>query len=217
MLRSWFLLVVLSASGVLLGPVARAEDSAVEASDPVILILGDSLSAGYGVNVDSTWVALLRRKLNAEGYGYRVVNASISGETTGGARSRLERALELHQPQILVIELGGNDGLRGLPLKQIRSNLEAMIQQARAIGSEILLIGMRIPPNYGPAYADQFHAMYGELAKKYQLATVPFFLENVAENSQLMQSDQIHPTSAAQPRLLDNVWPALKALLKKKP
>lgn len=216
MLRSWFLSVVLSVLGLTLDPAACAENSAVKEAGPVILVLGDSLSAGYGVNVDSTWVALLRRKLDTEGYGYRVVNASISGETTGGARARLPRALELHEPEIVIIELGGNDGLRGLPVKQVRSNLQAMIEQAQATGSKVLLIGMRMPPNYGQTYADLFHAMYGELAQKYAIAVVPFLLEGVAEDPRLMQSDQIHPTSAAQPRLLQNVWPALQKLLEKR-
>lgn len=215
MLRSWFLCVVL-ALGSLLAPASGAEKSDVK-EGKVILVLGDSLSAGYGVAVDSTWVALLRRKLDAEGYGYRVVNASISGETTGGGRARLPRALQIHRPAVLILELGGNDGLRGLPLKQVRSNLETMIEQARAAGSDVLLVGMRMPPNYGPAYAEQFHALYGELAKKHDVAAVPFFLDGVADNAQLMQSDQIHPTAAAQPRLLENLWPTLQKMLGKRP
>lgn len=180
-----------------------------------ILVLGDSLSAGYGVKVDATWVALLQRRLAAQGYGYRVVNASVSGETTGGARSRLPRALELHKPSILVLELGGNDGLRGLPIKQVRGNFESIIEQTRNAGAQVILVGMRMPPNYGAEYADSFHALYGELARKYQLPLVDFFLDGVALDDNLMQADGIHPNAAAQPKLLDNLWPALAKVLKK--
>jgi acyl-CoA thioesterase I len=180
-----------------------------------ILVLGDSLSAGYGVKVDATWVALLQRRLAAQGYGYRVVNASVSGETTGGARARLPRALELHKPSIVVLELGGNDGLRGLPVKQVRDNFQAMIEQSRKAGAQVVLVGMRMPPNYGTEYADSFHALYGELAQKYQLPLVDFFLDGVALDDNLMQADGIHPTAAAQPKLLDNLWPALAKVLEK--
>ena len=185
------------------------------ATTNTILVLGDSLSAGYGVKVDATWVALLQRKLTDQGYGYRVVNASISGDTTGGARSRLPRALELHKPSILVLELGGNDGLRGLPLKQVRGNFEYLIEQAQAAGARVVLVGMRMPPNYGAEYANSFHALYGELAKKYRLPLVDFFLDGVALDDSLMQADGIHPTAAAQPKLLDNLWPALLEVLQK--
>jgi len=190
--------------------------AAPAASDrPVILIVGDSLSAGYGVAVDATWVALLQRRLTNEGYGYRVVNASISGDTTGGALNRLPRALELHHPAIVVLELGGNDGLRGLPLKQVRANFEAMLAKIKAAGAQPVLIGMRMPTNYGPAYADGFHALYGELASKYDAPHLDFFLDGVALESELMQADGIHPTAQAQPILLDNVWPVLQPILKK--
>lgn len=180
-----------------------------------ILVLGDSLSAGYGVKVDATWVALLEQRLTKQGYGYRVVNASISGETTGGARSRLPRALELHKPSVVVIELGGNDGLRGLPVKQVRGNFEYLIETSRASNAQVVLVGMRMPPNYGAEYADSFHALYGELAKKYQLPLVDFFLDGVALDDSLMQADGIHPNATAQPKLLDNLWPALNKVLKK--
>jgi len=185
------------------------------ATGPVILVLGDSLSAGYGMPAEATWVALLQRRLAQQGYGYRVVNASISGETTGGARSRLPRALQLHDPAIVVLELGGNDGLRGLPLGQVRGNLEFMIERARASGAQVVLAGMRVPPNYGAAYADGFHALYVELARKYETPLVNFFLEGVALDPTLMQADDIHPNAAAQPRLLDNLWPALQRVLRK--
>lgn len=185
------------------------------ASTNTILVLGDSLSAGYGVKVDATWVALLEQRLAKQGYGYRVVNASISGETTGGARSRLPRALELHKPAVVIIELGGNDGLRGLPLKQVRGNFEYLIETSQAAQAKVVLVGMRMPPNYGAEYANSFHALYGELAKKYDVPLVDFFLDGVAVNDTLMQADGIHPNATAQPKLLDNLWPALSKVLKK--
>lgn len=186
-----------------------------QTNKPVILVVGDSLSAGYGVAVDATWVALLERRLTNQGYGYRVVNASISGDTTGGALNRLPRALELHKPAIVILELGGNDGLRGLPLKQVRANFEAMLKQITVRGAKPVLIGMRMPTNYGPDYADGFHALYGELARKYDAPHLDFFLDKVALDPDLMQADGIHPTTQAQPIMLDNVWPVLKPILKK--
>lgn len=182
-------------------------------SAPVILVLGDSLSAGYGIAIDATWVALLQRRLTEQGYDYRVVNASASGETTGGARARLPRALEVHDPRIVILELGGNDGLRGLPLKQIRDNLAFLIERSQQSGARVVLVGMRMPPNYGQEYAERFHALYGELARQYGIELVDFFLEGVALEEGLMQADGIHPTSAAQPRLLENLWPALEKAL----
>jgi acyl-CoA thioesterase I len=182
---------------------------------PVVLVVGDSLSAGYGVAVDATWVALLQKRLAAQGYGYRVVNASISGDTTGGARARLPRALELHKPAVVILELGGNDGLRGLPLRQVRENFQFLIERAEAAGAAVVLVGMRMPPNYGAAYADAFHALYGELARRYDTPLVDFFLDGVALDEKLMQPDGIHPTAAAQPRLLENLWPALQQVLEK--
>ena len=200
-LAVWFALLALSPANA--------------ASAPVILILGDSLSAGYGVNVDATWVALLQQRLTKQGYVYKVVNASISGETTGGARVRLPRALELHKPALVVIELGGNDGLRGLPLKQVRANFEAMLGQVRDAGSQAVLVAIRIPTNYGPAYTERFHGIYGELARQYDVPVIEGFLESVALNDTLMQSDGIHPNAQAQPILLDVIWPALSRQLKK--
>jgi acyl-CoA thioesterase I len=185
------------------------------AGKPVILVVGDSLSAGFGVPLEATWVALLERRLAAQGYGYGVVNASASGETTGGARARLPRALQLHRPAIVVLELGGNDGLRGLPLRQVRGNLESLIQQSQAAGAQVVLVGMRMPPNYGPEYTERFHALYGEMAAKYRVPHVDFFLEGVAFDDKLMQQDGIHPNIQAQPKLLDNVWPTLQKVLKK--
>lgn len=192
-----------------------AASAAATQGAPVILVLGDSLSAGYGVSVDQTWVALLEKRLANQGYGYRVVNASVSGDTTGGARARLPRALQLHQPAIVILELGGNDGMRALPVRQMRDNFEAMIQQIQAAKARPVLVGMRMPPNYGQTYADSFHATYGELAKKHSLPLVPFLLEGVALDPKLMQADGIHATSEAQPILLDTVWTTLQPLLKK--
>jgi acyl-CoA thioesterase-1 len=189
--------------------------AAAAAPAPVILILGDSLSAGYGVSVDATWVALLQQRLAKQGYGYRVVNASVSGETTGGARARLPRALEVHKPALVIIELGGNDGLRGLPLKQVRTNFDSMLDQTRAAGAQAVLVAMRIPTNYGPAYTTQFHAIYGELAQKYSVPVIDGFMESVALNDSLMQADGIHPNTRAQPILLDIIWPTLSRQLKK--
>ena len=207
------------ANVVVLGLLGLAAPLSVHADAlqprPVILVVGDSLSAGYGISVESTWVALLQRRLAAQGYDQRVVNASTSGETTGGARARLPRALELHAPAIVILELGGNDGLRGLPLRQVRDNLRFMIERAQAAGAQVVLLGIRIPPNYGAAYAEQFHALYGQLAREYRTPLVEFFLEGVALDDTLMQPDGIHPTAAAQPRLLDNLWPALQKVLKK--
>lgn len=198
--------------GLALGAFVHAQ--AAE-SKPVILIVGDSLSAGYGIDVKSTWVALLERRLAQKGYGYRVVNASASGETTGGARARLPRALEVHRPSIVVLELGGNDALRGLPLEQIEANLDDLIERSKAAGAKVVLVGMRIPPNYGPAYAERFHALYDTLAEKHGIAHVDFFLEGVALDDTLMQPDGIHPSASAQGKLLDNVWPALRKTLDK--
>lgn len=187
--------------------------AAARAADGTLLVFGDSISAGYGIKAGEGWVALLQKRLASQGYGYRVVNASVSGETTSGGSARLPRALELHKPRVLVLELGANDGLRGLPLDVSRSSLAAMIELAQAREAKVLLLGMRIPPNYGPRYAEGFARMYVELAKKYKVPLVPFFMEKVALRSDLMQSDGLHPTAAAQPLLLDTVWPALRPLL----
>lgn len=178
-----------------------------------ILIVGDSLSAGYGIDVNAGWVALLTQRLSQQGYTQRVVNASVSGETTGGGRARFPQLLATHHPAIVVLELGANDGLRGLPLKQVRANLENMIALAQAQKARVLLLGMQIPPNYGPTYAEGFSSMFVELARTHRLAAVPFFLENVALDQKLLQSDNLHPNELGQPKLLENVWPKLKPLL----
>jgi acyl-CoA thioesterase-1 len=178
--------------------------------------MGDSLSAGYGINPEQSWVSLLQKRLQSEGYEYEVVNASVSGETTEGGLHRLPRALELHHPQIVMLELGANDGLRGLPLAGTRENLEKMIAASRALGATVILMGMRIPPNYGPRYTDEFMKLYTDLAKRDSLAFIPFFLRSVVTDRSLVQADGLHPTAEAQPKLLDTVWPDLKPLLKGK-
>ena len=185
------------------------------AETPTILVFGDSISAGYGLpRVEQGWVALLQAKLKKEGYGYEVVNASVSGETTGGGLARLPRALSLHQPSIVILELGGNDGLRALPIAPMRANLARMAELSTAAGAKVVLVGMRMPPNYGPQYTEQFSRVYAQIAHDEHLALVPFVLDGVALTPTLMQDDGIHPNGAGQPRLLENVWPALAPLLK---
>jgi acyl-CoA thioesterase-1 len=181
--------------------------------EPVILVFGDSVSAGYGIRVEQGWVNLLAQKITQLGYGFRVVNASVSGETTAGGLSRLPHTLEVQRPRILILELGGNDGLRSLPLETTRDNLDKMIQLAREGKVSVLLVGMRMPPNYGERYTTGFQKMYADLAQQYQLQLVPFLLEKVALNPAMMQADGIHPTEPAEPLLLDTVWPKLEPLL----
>ncbi len=178
-----------------------------------MLVLGDSLSAGYGIKTADGWVSLLSQRLADQGYGYRVINASVSGETTQGGLARLPRALEIHQPAVVIIELGGNDGLRGLPLATSRQNLLRMIELTRAAGARAVLVGMLIPPNYGPRYSQEFRDMFSSLAKEQRVAFVPFFLDRVALEPGMMQADGIHPNAAGQPRMLENLWPKLRPLL----
>jgi acyl-CoA thioesterase-1 len=179
-----------------------------------ILILGDSLSAAYGIPQSRGWVALLDARLKRERPDYIVANASVSGETTAGGVARIGAALDRHRPAIVVLELGANDGLRGLPLAQMKQNLAAMIEQSKKAGSRVLLLGMKIPPNYGPDYADAFEAAYTDLAKRYQTALVPFLLEDFADKPDYFQPDRIHPTEAAQPLMAERVLKALQPLLK---
>jgi acyl-CoA thioesterase-1 len=193
--------------------VSSAAAAADAPSAPTLLVFGDSISAGYGIRVDQGWVALLQAKLRQEGYGYQVVNASISGETTAGGLARLPRALALHHPSVIILELGGNDGLRALPIAQMRDNLARMSALARTAGAAVLLLGMRIPPNYGPQYTEQFRLVYSDLARDEKLPFVPFLLNGIALDPGLMQADGIHPNGQGQPKLLDNVWPELKGLL----
>jgi acyl-CoA thioesterase-1 len=189
-------------------------NGAAPAETPVILVFGDSISAGYGLaHVDQGWVALLQTRLRSQEYGYQVINASVSGETTAGGLARLPRALKLHQPQIVILELGGNDGLRALPIAQMRANLTHMVDLARAAGAKVLLLGMRMPPNYGPDYTEQFRLCYSDLARDMKLPLVPFLLNDIALSPNLIQADGIHPNELGQPKLLANVWPALQPLL----
>ncbi len=187
-----------------------------KADIPVVLVLGDSISAAHGIRLDQGWVALLQAKLQAEGYGYRVVNASVSGETTAGGLARLPRALALHHPKIVILELGGNDGLRALPVDIVLSNLAKIVSLSTAAGAKVVLLGMRMPPNYGADYATSFHSSFDRLARDRKLPYMAFFLEGIAQSAALMQDDGIHPNVRGQPKLLENVWPALKSVLRKK-
>lgn len=195
---------------------AAPQAKAVPIQGPV-LVLGDSLSAEYGLPRGKGWVSLLQHRLQAEKSHLPVVNASVSGETTAGGRSRLSALLTLHKPSILVLELGGNDALRGLTLQSTQSNLQAMVKAARESGTKILLVGMQVPPNYGAAYTQQFADMFTQIAAKEKLPLVPFLLSgigDVQDSDQWFQSDRIHPNVKAQPHMLENVWPQLKPLLK---
>jgi acyl-CoA thioesterase-1 len=180
---------------------------------PVILVLGDSLSAGYGLPRQSGWVSLLERRLREGGYPHSVVNASQSGDTTAGGLTRLPGLLERRPPAALIIELGANDGLRGIALEEIRANLTRLVQLGKASGARVLLVGNRLPPNYGAAYTDRFQAVLKEVAEGEQVAWIPRLLAGVAEDWGLMQDDGMHPNAEAQPRMLDNVWPALEPLI----
>lgn len=186
----------------------------VHGSPNTLLIMGDSLSAAYGVQTEEAWVELLRQRLDKQGFsGWEVVNASISGETTDGGLRRLPDLLKRHEPNIVMIELGGNDGLRGFPPGIIRQNLTRMIEQSQDIDAAILLVGMQIPPNYGKPYTEAFAAIFPELAKRFDTELVPFFLANIYDQENLMQDDEIHPTAEAQGQLLNNVWPVLEPML----
>ena len=190
---------------------AAAAETSIDAK--TILVVGDSISAAYGIQRSDGWVALLQTRVVARHPSYAVVNASISGDTTSAGLARLPRDLELHKPAIVVIELGGNDALRGYPIDRIEQNLDAMIDMARDAGAAVLLLGMELPPNYGARYTQAFHALFADVAARTRVAFVPFLLDGVATNDALMQADGIHPTAAAQPRLLDNVWRGLEPLL----
>jgi acyl-CoA thioesterase-1 len=185
------------------------------ASSRTILVFGDSLSAAHGIRPEQGWVALLVQRLKAQGYGYQIVNASVSGETSSGGLERLPRALQLNQPQIVVLELGANDGLRGLPLASTRQNLTQMLQLSQVAGARVLLVGIRLPPNYGQRYTDEFARMFPQLAEQFHVPLVPFLLEKVALNPALMQDDGLHPNAAGEPAVLDNLWPYLQPLLNK--
>lgn len=185
----------------------------VRAEAPVVLVFGDSLSAAYGIDSDAGWVALLAERLQSDGYPHRVVNASIVGDTTQGGVERLPRALRVHQPAVVIIELGGNDGLRGYPVQAAQANLDRMVQAARDEGAEVLLVAVTIPPNYGPAYRQQFSAMFRTVAGHHGIPMVSFEIEEVAGQPGMLQDDGIHPTAAAQAFMLERVWPALAPLV----
>lgn len=182
------------------------------AASRTVLVVGDSLSAAHGIDMRQGWVALLDQRLARDFPGYRVVNASVSGDTTAGGLARLPTLLKRHRPAIVVIELGGNDGLRGLPPNQMKSNIVEMIEKSKAEGAKVLLLGLRLPPNYGTRYTELFRRVYRNAAAEQKIPFVPLMLEGV-DDSELMQSDRIHPTATAQPRILENVWPALRRML----
>ena len=187
---------------------------ATAAAEKSILVLGDSLSAAYGIPRNRGWVALLEERLKRERPDYIVVNASISGETSGGGRGRLKPLLEKHRPVVMILELGGNDGLRGMSATQIRTNLTAIIRDAQASGARVLLLGVKMPPNYGEVYTQSFEAMFHELARTHAIGLVPFLLEDFADKPEFFLPDRLHPSEAAQPLMLERVWPALRPLLK---
>jgi acyl-CoA thioesterase-1 len=197
MVRGWMLLLLLLASGF------------GSAENRTLLVLGDSLSAAYGIPRERGWVTLLQQKLP----NFHVVNAGISGDTTDGGVARLPALLQKHQPDIVIIELGGNDGLRGFQIQRIRDNLAQLVELCQKTNAKVLLAGMKIPPNYGLRYTSEFYANYADIAKKYSVPLVPFLLEGVAAHPELIQDDGIHPRTEAQQKILDNVWPYLQPLL----
>jgi len=185
-----------------------------QASDPpTVLIFGDSLSAGFGIDVDQSWAALLQQRLEEQGYEHRVVNASISGETTEGGAARIDSAIGTFSPDLIILELGGNDGLRGFPPARIRGNLESIARRARDSGAGVVLLGIRIPTNYGARYTQAFEAVYPEVATELGIKWIEFFMDGVALNDKLLQDDRIHPNAEAQPMLLDNAWPIIRDTL----
>lgn len=188
--------------------------AALAAAPRTLVVLGDSLSSAYGMDVNQGWVRLLAKRIQQEGYDWRVINASVSGETTGGGLTRLHSVLATQKPSLVIIALGGNDGLRGLPVEQMQANLLAMVDAARNAGVKVLLVGLRLPPNYGPAYTRRFEEAYREVARQRNVPLVPYLLRGVDENAALMQSDRIHAAPEAQPIMLDNVWPVLRPLLR---
>ena len=209
--RRTFVTALGAAGGLALAPIAvRAADA------PVILVVGDSISAAYGLPPGTGWTDLLQKRLDSRKLAWRVVNASISGDTTAGGRSRLPALLTRHRPSIVVIELGGNDGLRGAGIASTRDNLNAMATATKAAGARPMIVGMKLPPNYGPAYTRQFESVFADVAKQHAAPLVPFFFEGFGEDASAFQSDRIHPTEATQQRLLDNVWPTLERMLQRR-
>lgn len=192
-------------------PLASTADS--QGEHPVILVFGDSLSAAYRMDEQEGWVALLENRIEEQELPFRVVNASVSGETTAGGLARLPAVLETHEPAIVILELGGNDGLRGLPVSHIRQNLVQMAQLAREAGAQVVVAGIQIPPNYGPRYTGPFTDQYAEMAEELELPLIPFLIDGIPQQPELMQDDGIHPRAEAQGMILDNVWPVLESLL----
>lgn len=182
-------------------------------SDYTLMVYGDSLSAGYGLEESQDWVTLLSSKLTRENFDYAVINASVSGETTTGGLSRLPAMLDSYEPDLFILELGGNDGLRGIPLRNIRENLQAIIKLAQSSGAEVVLVGIQIPPNYGPRYTKPFFQQYADIATEMNLPLVPFLIDGIPQQPELMQDDGIHPKAEAQGMILDNVWPILQPIL----
>ncbi|HEY6451771.1 MAG TPA: arylesterase [Steroidobacteraceae bacterium] len=206
---------LLAATAALAAAAAvAAAPTAAPGAAPVILVFGDSLSAAHGLSIEQGWVSLLGQQIEREGYGFRVVNASVSGETTAGGLARLPRALDMQRPRIVVLELGANDGLRGLPLNITRENLDRMLSLLQRRHIAVLLLGVRLPPNYGERYTSGFTALYRGLADAHHVALLPFLLENVALDPALMQADGLHPNAKGEPLLLANVWPRLLPLLR---
>ena len=195
-------------------PLAADAANTAAPDKPVIVVLGDSISAEYGLPRDTGWVALMRRRLADERIDYNVANASISGDTTSGGRARLPALMQRLKPAIVIVELGANDALRGVPLATTEDNLRTIIEQAQQAHAKVVLVGMYVPPNYGPDYTQKFHGLYGDLSKQLSVPLVPFLLAGIENRPDMFQSDQIHPTQAAQPTLLNNVWPTLKPLLR---
>jgi acyl-CoA thioesterase-1 len=183
------------------------------ADEPTILIFGDSLSAGFGIDVDQSWGTLLQTRLQTQGYEHRVVNASISGETTEGGVTRIPAALERFDPALVVLELGGNDGLRGFPPERLQENLVSIIETAKGTGAKVILLGIRIPLNYGPRYSAAFEDAFRQAAAAQEIPWIEFFMEGIALNEELLQDDGIHPNAEAQPMLLDNAWPIISEAL----
>jgi len=189
--------------------------SAASADAPNVLIFGDSLSAGYGIEVDQSWASLLQARLKEQGYEHRVINASISGETTEGGATRIDSALEAFSPTLVILELGANDGLRGFPASRMKANLEKIVTRAKATGAAVVLLGIRIPSNYGPRYSAEFEDVFRQVSADFDVKWIEFFMEGIALNDALLQQDRIHPNAEAQPILLDNAWPIISATLGK--
>ncbi|MEZ5490587.1 MAG: arylesterase [Gammaproteobacteria bacterium] len=205
----------LSAAALMLACLVLASRAAIADSTYTLMVYGDSLSAAYGIDESEGWVELLKSRLRSDGYTYEVVNGSVSGETTTGGLSRLPAMLDSYQPDLVILELGGNDGLRGLPLSAIRDNLVGMVTMSRESGADVLLAGIQIPPNYGPRYTEPFFAQYSQIADELNLDLVPFLIDGIPQQPELMQDDGIHPKAEAQQMILDNVWPVLQPMLKK--